>query len=414
MKVINVNKVMTINEQVKCSYSVQFINNNGEWETMSVVSGEPMFDKVEQLVESFARGEVEQDVFLEKMVHAINPREAIEEKFKQIKGVLDGRLTIKGNHVYIDYDVVDPILERHILRLLDKGEDDKNKDWVAFARFLDNLYANTSSHVREQLFGWLMYQMEKEDGFTLTPDGCLLGYKGCMKDDNGDIVSVAEGDAIVDGKSYSGHIPNKIGSVVEMPRQNVQDDPSVGCSYGLHVGTYSYAKGWARGALLLVKVNPRDIVSVPTECEAQKVRACRYEVLEVTEVKWEEPTYGDWDDDDNWVNDDECCKYCDEHFDYCCCEYCDVCDEHLEECCCGDPERDDYYSHLGESTLGMALDYLDQYNNGEVEEPVKSSYQMWRESQVDVDEDSRVEDDVEAVEDDDKESRFNGFLGNIN
>jgi len=54
----------------------------------------------------------------------------------------------------------------------------------------------------------------------------------------------------------------------------------VGCHTGLHVGTYAYASNFGQGALLEVQVNPRDVVSVPTDCSAAKMRTCRYVVVD--------------------------------------------------------------------------------------------------------------------------------------
>ena len=31
--------------------------------------------------------------------------------------------------------------------------------------------------------------------------------------------------------------------------------------------------------MVIVKVNPKDVVSVPTDCECQKVRTCEYQVI---------------------------------------------------------------------------------------------------------------------------------------
>ena len=31
--------------------------------------------------------------------------------------------------------------------------------------------------------------------------------------------------------------------------------------------------------VVIVKVNPKDVVSVPTDCECQKVRTCEYQVI---------------------------------------------------------------------------------------------------------------------------------------
>jgi hypothetical protein len=47
---------------------------------------------------------------------------------------------------------------------------------------------------------------------------------------------------------------------------------------------------------LLVRFNPRDAVSVPQDCECQKLRVCKYEGLEEIEVEDDseikEPYYG--------------------------------------------------------------------------------------------------------------------------
>ena len=86
-----------------------------------------------------------------------------------------------------------------------------------------------------------------------------------------------------------------------MPRSEVEWDPSVGCHQGLHVGSWDYAAGFARGAVLTVYVNPRDVVSVPTDCDAAKMRCCRYTIGNVTEVAYTEPVVYDElvDDDDD-------------------------------------------------------------------------------------------------------------------
>ncbi len=93
-----------------------------------------------------------------------------------------------------------------------------------------------------------------------------------------------------------------------MPRSKVDDDTSAGCSTGLHAGTYRYASGFAQGRLLTVEINPRDVVSVPTDSDYQKIRTCRYTVVGVTEVEYTEPT---WDDCDCGCEDCEDCDECD-------------------------------------------------------------------------------------------------------
>jgi acyl carrier protein len=46
----------------------------------------------------------------------------------------------------------------------------------------------------------------------------------------------------------------------------------------LHVGSLEYAKGWGQ-RVVLVEVDPADVVSVPSECSCQKLRCCKYVVL---------------------------------------------------------------------------------------------------------------------------------------
>ena len=176
-----------------------------------------------------------------------------------------------------------------MLRFLEAGVE----DWVPLVKFFENVQANPNEHSREQLYNWLA----KRD-FTITPDGLIVGYKGVTRDYR----SILSGTATVDGVVYKGQIPNHIGAVVEMPRDQVQWDPSVGCHTGLHVGTYEYANGFAQGVLLEVHVNPRDVVSVPTDCDWAKVRVCRYVVVGTIDQPYTTPVIGfdwDWEDEDD-------------------------------------------------------------------------------------------------------------------
>ena len=83
-----------------------------------------------------------------------------------------------------------------------------------------------------------------------------------------------------------------------MPRSEVAYDPGEACSVGLHVGNYKFARDYASAALLEVHVNPRDVVSVPTDAGGHKIRVCRYKVVDLVEEKYEEPLAGwevpDW------------------------------------------------------------------------------------------------------------------------
>lgn len=195
----------------------------------------------------------------------------VAEHFDQ----LSERVSVAHGRVFFDGDEVDSTITTQIIRCLD---DPSVGDWKPLVLFMENVAANPNEHSREQLFDWL-----RDREFTITSNGCFIAYKGVHNrdEDAGDAYpyqSSSRGEAIVNGERFTGAIPNGVGATVEMPRGDVQHDPAHGCSTGLHVGTYEYAQSYARGALLTVLVNPRDVVSVPTDCNAEKMRVCRYVV----------------------------------------------------------------------------------------------------------------------------------------
>jgi hypothetical protein len=112
-------------------------------------------------------------------------------------------------------------------------------------------------------------------------------------------VKVVEGVVYYDGDEH------------EMTRNKVCDDANVGCSHGFHAGSLDYAKSYGNGGhLMVVEIDPRDVVSVPLDCDQQKLRTAKYKVVAHFEKKLEEPMcddyddYGDWQDDDSDDSDD--------------------------------------------------------------------------------------------------------------
>ena len=106
-------------------------------------------------------------------------------------------------------------------------------------------------------------------GLTVTEDGCFLAYK-TVNDDYTD--------------KYSGRFENVVGAEHRMPRFEVDDNCERHCSHGFHVGGLAYAGpgGWYNGPndkVLICKVAPEDVVSVPTDHSFQKLRCCAYTVV---------------------------------------------------------------------------------------------------------------------------------------
>lgn len=199
---------------------------------------------------------------------------------------LSEQVTVANGKVFFDGDEIESALTKQIIRFLEEGQD----DWEPLVKFFEKVQSNPNEHSRAQLYVWL----DRHD-ITITTEGDFIGYKG-VRSDRG---SVHSGPGIVDGVPQSGHLPNHDGSLIEIARSDVHHDPSVGCSTGLHVGTHAYASSFGH-TLLEVHVNPRDVVSVPTDCDAQKVRTCRYRVIQEIQDRYESAYHATSDVDDDF------------------------------------------------------------------------------------------------------------------
>lgn len=125
--------------------------------------------------------------------------------------------------------------------------------------FLDNLMQNPSKRAVDELYGFLEYGK-----MPITEDGCFLAYKRVRSD----YKSV-----------HDGVTDNSIGMIVQMPRNKVDDRSDNTCSYGLHFCSHEYLKSFSGERVVILKINPRDVVSIPTDYNNTKGRACRYEVI---------------------------------------------------------------------------------------------------------------------------------------
>jgi len=197
--------------------------------------------------------------------------QTVERKFAR----LSERVTVQNGVVKLDGDPVETALTTQILRFLDEGE-----DFDPLVNFLEAIQSNPNDHSRQQAYDWL-----NNHDFTITTEGFVVGYKGVESDGNGGYRSLHSGTAYVNDVEHSGKIPNAVGDTVTMPRSEVNHDPSASCHKGLHIGTFDFAKSWSTsGVMLEVHVNPRDIVSVPTDAAGAKIRVCRYTVVGIIDA----------------------------------------------------------------------------------------------------------------------------------
>jgi hypothetical protein len=145
--------------------------------------------------------------------------------------------------------------------------------------FAENLFSNPSAQARDSLYKFL-----ENGNMPLTEDGCFLAYKGVREDyysiTAGSKEGLILGETLLEGSTKSTyHLRNKIGDKLVVKRESVDSNSHNACSCGLHAGSYKYANDFkGHGRLMVVKINPRDVVSVP-HSDAQKLRCCQYEVI---------------------------------------------------------------------------------------------------------------------------------------
>lgn len=201
--------------------------------------------------------------------------EAIRLKdYDSIPGILDvvntintksnKNIEIKNDSLYIDGDLVNNTIATRILQY-----HRENLPYDGLVEFWRNLKQNPSYMARERLFFFL-----ENGGHPFTDDGHFIAYKAVTADFK-DIRT----------KTFD----NSIGAKPSMDRSQISDDPSKHCDPGLHVASFKYLtdSGYYtktnENVYIYVKVNPKNVVSIPTDYNNQKMRVCEYEVLGISE-----------------------------------------------------------------------------------------------------------------------------------
>jgi hypothetical protein len=215
-------------------------------ETMTITSDNPSYGQVLDAIKARESASVIADLF--------RTANAIKRYLTQVPGTAvevdedAGEVTYAGEIVH--NVVVDRILDFMSQQL----------PVEPLVRFLDRLMANPSRRSIKELYKFLEYK-----ALPITDDGCFLAYKGVT-------------DEFKD--CHTRTFDNSVGAENSMPRSHVDDDFRVHCSKGFHAGSLDYAKGFGP-TTVVVKIDPADVVSVPEDCQCQKVRVCRYKVVDV-------------------------------------------------------------------------------------------------------------------------------------
>ena len=295
--------------------SLAIFYNNGD--TDSIGEQHVQFDHVLDLLLS---GKADDDTVRD----LVNVKKTVDRKLS----MLSERVSFDGETVYFDGDPLAGELSEVIVELASNGTE---MDFRPLVNFLEKVSTNPDMRSIDDLYRWI-----KAGDLVIDPEGDIIAYKA-VKVIDGVSHSISQGTAFVNGVEITGNIPNVPGTVVSMPRSGVDADYHEGCSYGLHAGTYSYAD-WFRiyherrgdtTRILLVKFNPRDVVTVPADSGSMKLRVCRYVVLQEIEERMGKRVFTPREEDieayPDYADDDD-------QEDY---EWCDLCNSYLcpeDEC----------------------------------------------------------------------------------
>ena len=203
---------------------------------------------------------------------------------KAVATFSDGLVEIKNGQVTYEGEVVHGSISKRILEFMSKG-----LPFQPLIIFLKNLMENPSMQSQKELYDFL-----EHEHLPITEDGHFLAYKAVRSDYK---------------DKYRGVFDNSVGQICEMTRSKVDDDRGRGCSNGLHAGALNYVAGYGSlesgDKIVIVKINPADVVSVPSDCNFEKLRTCRYEVVGEYQGELLKPLYSSVFSEDDYEDEDE-------------------------------------------------------------------------------------------------------------
>jgi len=206
----------------------------------------------------------------------------------------DGNFFVEDNgDVKYKTEQLSSSLSKRIIKMAEEGFDTK-----PLAQFLDNLFLNPSNRAIEELYRFL-----ECNALPITPDGSFMAYKRIRSDWT---------------DCHTGTVDNSVNQIVEMPRNRVNDDCTQTCSHGLHFCSLEYLKAFIGERLVAVKINPRDVVSIPIDYNNSKGRCCRYEVVQELDMAlvrgtkdyWNAPVVDDYEDEEEENEEYYECRDC--------------------------------------------------------------------------------------------------------
>lgn len=193
--------------------------------------------------------------------------------FKDIEDLFDiqrtiekkskGEITVRFGKVFYNNAELRASFVTRLLTMIREGFDVK-----PLKNLLTKALQNEKPESADQLFLFL-----EKNNLPICEDGDFLAFKRVQEN-------------YLD--FHTGKFHNIVGQVIKMDRKDVVFDRNSTCSSGLHVCSRPYLDSFNkdRGRIMVVKVNPANVVSVPVDYQDTKMRVCEYTVIqEIEEAK---------------------------------------------------------------------------------------------------------------------------------
>ncbi|MGN6820579.1 MAG: hypothetical protein ACTHJR_18130 [Sphingomonas sp.] len=208
----------------------------------------PNYTKIKQMVNDPATTEAQ-------ILPLLDIPKAIETFTGNLVQVKNGKLYYKGFEVRNS-------LAQTILRFVHSGDEAAAGP---LKLLMEKVQQNPDPRVRDDLYDWLVAAK-----LPITPDGDVLAWKA-VREDYRSIHS-----------PHDERFDHRPGNFVEQDRSECDPNPNQTCSSGLHFCAADYLReGYRSGGnrLVIVKINPEDIVAFPNDYHLRKGRAAKYQVV---------------------------------------------------------------------------------------------------------------------------------------
>lgn len=213
--------------------------------------------------------------------------ETVQDIIEPKQVVLDfgqGNVSIQGDKIFWKGREMHNALTKRMVAMIQ--EDFPVDPLVAF---MENLMENPSKRAVNELYGFL-----EKNTLPITSDGCFLAYKKVRQDyldcHSGTVLNkpaayMTDEDtaALAEAAGKNNEVTVEVVdgvTVVSMERNLVDDDQNRTCSTGLHFCSKDYLNHFGGERIVILKINPRDVVSIPNDYNDSKGRCARYEIVD--------------------------------------------------------------------------------------------------------------------------------------